>query len=375
MTDKNEQIVRLKDTEGLSWGEIGERTGLSAEAARSRYRNQRKRIELQESPGILEAAENLGILDMIKLKGGWLKSKDASLRFDTPNEPDEDNALDEYVERLKRALGALPAARPSTHTPDAPDSVQARYLVADLHGGMAANMAVSGGEYDLDLAEHRLVDATQRLVQQTAPTQTAVIANLGDMFHANDSKKKTFHSGHILDMVKQSFPQIALRVTIAMIQMIETVLSKHEHVIYRGVPGNHDVDQFFWLTIAIMMHYRDNPRVTVEMTEGKLIVDTFGRCMNAYHHGDSTTFQRLVNQISDQYAPDWGKTYWRYLDTGHVHHDTAKEVGGMLCESHRNLAPVDAAAHGFGYWGRQVAKSVVIHNERGEIDRHIASFG
>ena len=77
MTDKNEQIVRLKDTEGLSWGEIGERTGLSAEAARSRYRNQRKRIELQESPGILEAAENLGILDMIKLKGGWLKSKDA----------------------------------------------------------------------------------------------------------------------------------------------------------------------------------------------------------------------------------------------------------------------------------------------------------
>ena len=368
-----EDIVRLRDEEGKGWIEIGEVLEMRSELARSQYRHHKKKLDLADSPGILEAAENLGLLDTMKLKGGWLKSKEASLRFETPNAPDDEDALDGYVERLKSALSALPKSSP-TLTPDSPESVRARYIIADLHGGMAANIAVSGGDFDLDVMGDRLLEATQRLIQQTAPTHTAIVANLGDVFHANDSKKMTYHSGHILDMVTQSFPEIALRVTMAVITMIEMLLTRHAKVIYRGVPGNHDVDQFFWLTIAIMMRYSDDPRVEVELTQSKLIVDEFGRNMNAYHHGDRATFQRLVNQISDQYAEAWGRTYWRYLDTGHIHHDSNKDIGGMFCESHRNLAPTDAAAHGFGYWGRQTAKSIVVHEDRGEIDRHIASF-
>lgn len=368
-----QEIVRLREKEGLGWHEIGNRLGLSGEATRSRYRHFKKRESLKGDPGILEAAADLGIGDTLKLKGGWLKSKGASLRFEAPNPISDDDALEEYAEKLKMMLAGTPRARP-TPAPDSPDDIRARYLVADLHGGMAANMLVSGEDYDLDIATDRLREATTRLVTATHPTHTAIVANLGDMFHANDSKKQTYHSGHILDMVTESFPTIALRVTEAMIEMIEILKERHDRVIYMGVPGNHDVDQFFWLTIALMMRFRDDPRVEIQWHQSKLIVEQFGRNMFVAHHGDRVTFQQLVNQAADQYAHIWGDTRHRYLDTGHTHSDTAKEVGGMYCESHRNLAPVDAAAHGFGFLGRQTAKAIVCHRERGEITRNTVSF-
>ncbi|MBV6638398.1 MAG: hypothetical protein KI788_21130, partial [Mameliella sp.] len=367
--------THLRETEKKSWHVIAQELGISSgEAARSRYRKARKQADLKESPGILEAAANLGLGDVLKIKGGWLKSADASLRFETPNESDDEGAgLDEYAERLKSALSALPASSP-TLTPDAPKDVRARYILTDLHGGMATNMVVSGEDWDMEKMSARLKEATTRLALQSAPAHVAEIANLGDTFHANDSKKKTFHSGHILDMVREAFPTIALHVTLSVVEMIEILKTKHDHIIYRGVAGNHDVDQHHWLTIALMMRYRDDPQVTVNFDQSKLVVYEFGANMQAYIHGDNITFQRAVNQIAHQHAEIWGRTKFRYLDSGHVHHDRVETIGGMRCESHANLAPVDAAAHGFGYFGTASAKCILNHAERGEITRHIASF-
>lgn len=371
-----EFIAQLREDDMLTWDQVSERTGLTAEAARKRYSRFKKAQSLADDPGILEAAQELGLGDNLKLKGGWLKGKNASLRFETPNEAHDDHAVDEYAARLKRALSGLPASIPTPPPSYSSDDITARYILTDLHGGMAADKVVSGEDYDLDIAADRLRDATKRLVAATEPAQTALVANLGDVFHANDSKKMTYHSGHILDMVQKSFPQIALAVTTSVIAMIDALKEKHEFVRYIGVPGNHDVDQAYWMTVALMMRYENDPRVNVEWHVSKLVVDKpFGRNLFAFHHGERVTFQQLVNQVSDKHARDWGETHWRYLDTGHVHHDQAKEIGGMLCQSHRTLASLDAAADGFGFTGRQTAKSIVCHKERGEITRHTASFG
>jgi hypothetical protein len=374
--DSLENIAHLREKDSLTWHQIGETTGLTAETARQRYRRYKKTRDLQEDPGILAAAQELGLGDKLKLKGGWLKSDTASLRFETPNESHDDNAVEEYANLIKSALTGLPTATLTPAPLDLPEDILARYILTDLHGGMAAQKAVSGEDYNLDIAAERLRTATRRLALATEASHTAIIANLGDVFHANDSKKMTFHSGHILDMVTQSFPQIALQVTLAVIEMIEILKTKHAFIRYIGIPGNHDVDQAYWLTIALMMHFKDDPRVSIEWHVSKLVVDKpFGRNLFAYHHGERVTFQQLANQVADKYAEYWGLTNWRYIDTGHVHHDRAKEIGGVMCESHRTLASIDAAAYGFGYTGRQTAKSIVYHLDRGEITRHTASFG
>lgn len=369
--------ISLRDSENYTWNQIAEFFGNqdTPNAIRKRYARAKKREDMTGDPGIQEALAEVGIGDTLKVKGGWLKTDSASIRFETPNEDHSDNAFDDYVAMLRNGLSVIPKSIATSLPKDTDDQLLARYILTDLHGGLAASVTTSDGDYDLDTMDAILNEATMRLVAAAPPAETAIIQNLGDVFHANDSKKVTPESGHVLDMVKEAFPEIAMRVTRAIIRMIEALLRKHAFVRYVGVAGNHDRDQFHWLTIALMMRFENDPRVEIVFNQRKLYVETFGSNLIAMAHGDRVTFQRLANQIADVHAVEWGQTRWRYCDTGHVHHDrTDREVGGIYCESHRTLAPTDAAAFGFGFQGRQTAKVIINHRDRGEISRHTASF-
>jgi len=372
-----ELCIQMREQENRTWHEISQHFGGvdSENAIRKRYARMKKRRDMSDDQGIIAALADVGIDDSLKVKGGWLKTEKASIRFETPNESHDDSKFDDYVAMLKKGLSKLPKSPEALPPIDASSDLLARYILTDLHGGMSASIAVSGGEYDLDIASQRLSEATRRLAEQSPKTDVALIENLGDAFHANDGKKMTPESGHILDMVRESFAEIAYRVTLAVIDMIEILKTKHRKIKYVGIAGNHDKDQFHWLTISLMMRFRDDPQVEVIWNQRKMFCYVFGRNMIAMAHGDRVNFQRLANQVADVHAEEWGQTKFRYLDTGHVHHDRQdREIGGIYCESHRTLAALDAAAFGFGFTGRQSAKVIINHRERGEISRHTASF-
>lgn len=318
--------------------------------------------------GITSAMQDNGLSDIQNLHSGWLKTDSSSLYFQLPKEDKQQRSLEDYVDLVKEAFAEVPQALPITPPTETDSDTLTRYLFADLHFGMMAWEAEAGEDNDLEIARSRLLNAMARLVQSTPASKTAMIANLGDMFHANDQKNKTPQHGHILD-VSGRFAKIALVTTRAIISCIEMAKRKHEKVIYVGVSGNHDPDQHHWLTIALMMHYENDPQVDVIWNPAKLFVRQFGNSMLALHHGDQVKPNDLVHQMSDTYAKTWGETYWRYLDTGHIHHDSSKDIGGAYWESHRTLSSRDAYATGHGYVVRQVLKAITVDRTYGEVDR------
>lgn len=73
-------------------------------------------------------------------------------------------------------------------------------------------------------------------------------------------------------------------------------------------------------------------------------------------------------------AKDWGETEFRYLHTGHIHHDTMKEYPGVKVESFRTLAAKDAYATWNGYRSGQDSKAIVYHRDFGEVERHTVNI-
>jgi DNA repair exonuclease SbcCD nuclease subunit len=161
----------------------------------------------------------------------------------------------------------------------------------------------------------------------------------------------------------------------AHVNLIEAAKAKHRQIDVVILAGNHDPDFSSMLSIALVFKYEGDERVTVHFNPSKMWVYEHGTTMLCAHHGDKTKPERLVQQAADVHAPIWGRTYWRYLDTGHIHSDTAKDIGGMKFESHRAITSLDAAAAAFGYTGRSTMKCIIVHRERGEVMRHTAAIG
>jgi hypothetical protein len=330
---------------------------------------------LNSDEGIVEALESTG-LSLETGKHGWrrVQNKETgswdSVFWKAESLKDD---LATWAELFKEALGSVPQPLIAPIPDNVSHDLLPRYLIADVHFGMRAWKDETGAEYNIAIAAQRMSEASAMLINAAPYTDRAIILNLGDTLHQNDSKNMTPTSGHILD-VDGRFAQAAMAAVKSHVAMIEAAKTKHKHIEVVVLAGNHDPDFTHMLAIALVMRYEEDERVTVHWNPAKMWVMEFGRNLLAAHHGDKTKPERLAMQVADVHAPMWGRTYWRYLDTGHIHQDSSKDIGGIFWESHRAITTRDAAAAGFGYTGRSTMKCVTVHRERGEVMRYTAGI-
>ena len=364
LTERQRQILDLYNQLGTD-KKVAEELGITRTGV-TKTRNAALR-KLEADDGVIDAMSNAGLKNYDNVHSGWLKTDEASIYFVNPKVDDEQR--EDLVETFKEAFKDAPKSFPTAAPTDIDDELLSKYILADLHMGMRAWEPEAGDNYDLDIAVERLQTTFSTLVRSTPNSKIGLIENLGDTFHANDHKNMTPGSGHILDSDGR-FTKIMYETVKAVVTLVEELKEKHETVKYVGVSGNHDVDANHYLTIALMMRFHDDPRVDIIWNPAKMWSMDFGNVLLAAHHGDRVKPERLAMQLADDFAPLWGKTKWRYLDTGHIHHDSSKDIGGVFWESHRTLASRDAYATGAGYVSRSTLKSVTYHKERGEIIRN-----
>jgi hypothetical protein len=65
----------------------------------------------------------------------------------------------------------------------------------------------------------------------------------------------------------------------------------------------------------------------------------------------------------------WGRTKFRFLFTGHLHHHKSADIGGVQWEQLRAVTAKDAYAVAHGYTARAEMQAVTYHKERGEVSR------
>ena len=238
------------------------------------------------------------------------------------------------------------------------------YPFSDMHLGMLSWGRETGASWDLRIAHKAVLDSVGQLISCAPRADTAVLVDLGDYVHANDQSNETPAHHFQLD-VDGRFPKIGREAMRLRVAMIELALQKHEHVIYRGLPGNHDPEVAQLISIAMSLLFENNPRVTIDDDPSEFWFYEFGVVMLCGNHGHKVKPEKLPGVMAAYKPESWGRTKVRQAFSGHIHHTRSGEDMGARWETLRTIAPRDAHSHSHGYSAGRELIAVTYHRERG----------
>lgn len=279
----------------------------------------------------------------------------------------EQSAAD-LVEEIREAFADLDRA-PLIAAPAHSDADLATvYPLADWHIGMLSWHEETGHNYDLKIADKTIREAMSRLIACAPDSKQGVILGLGDMLHADGYEPTTARSKNILD-VDGRYPRV-LKAAVQLITFtIEQALQKHENVLVRILPGNHDDQSAIFLSIALALRFENEPRVTVDEHAGRFWWWRWGKVLLGATHGDKAKMADLPLLMASKNAKDWGATTFRHIYTGHIHTQTGIEKSGVTVESFQTPAVPDAWHAAMGYGAGRSLTAVTHSKSHGEIAR------
>lgn len=295
-----------------------------------------------------------------EVRGQWVKTK-----------ADEQHRLAMLLDAMSHIADAwFQVADPAPRPAKTDDELLCVYPMGDPHVGMFAWAEETGGDdFDLKIAEENMVQAVDTLVAGAPPASRALIIDLGDFFHGDNSENRTARSGNSLDIDTRWAKVIRVGVRAAR-RCIDRALERHASVDMWCVGGNHDDHSAVMLATCLAQFYEREPRVKIHPTAGAFHYMRFGLNLIGSTHGHTVKLDKLGPIMATDRARDWGETEHRYWYTGHVHHDSLKEFPGVIVETFRTLAPRDAWHAASGYRSGQDMKVDVLHKEDGRITRN-----
>lgn len=246
------------------------------------------------------------------------------------------------------------------------------YPLADSHIGLYAWGDETGEDWDADMAVKAITEAMFNLVAAAPAAETALLANLADFFHADNSTNETLRSHHKLDVDTRYARvfQIGVRCYRALIDM---ALTKHKTVIFKAATGNHDDHTGLALAMLMQAYFEKEPRVTVELPINPFAYYQFGQTLFGINHG-MVKADKLPGIMANDQRELWGQTRFHTWLTGHIHHKTGHEFPGCTVESFRTPGAKDSWSHGAGYRAERDMVMIKVHRENGEVGRTIEAI-
>lgn len=274
------------------------------------------------------------------------------------------------LELMKMAVEAMCADMPRNAPLPAPTHSVAElcnlYVMTDCHVGMASWHKETGEDWDLKIAERTLTRCFEQLVMSSPDAKDCVIAQLGDWLHYDGIMPVTPTSGHIVDSDSRfaKVVEIALRI---LRRMIDCALMRHEKVYVLMAEGNHDITSSIWLRALFKALYENESRVVMIGTEMPYYIHQHGEVMLAFHHGHLKKKESLPLYFAAQFPKIWGNTTYRFIHTGHMHHEDIKEYSGITVVQHATLAARDAHSSRHAYISQRQATATTYHSKRGRV--------
>jgi len=297
------------------------------------------------------------------LKGQWVKTKS--------DEVSKLEALAEAVQAIAEPFKGV--ADPVQLQRATLSDLLAVYPMGDPHIGMMAWARETGAPFDLEIAERHLVAAADHLVHLAPPCDEALIVNLGDFFHADNSSNETARSHHKLD-VDSRWPKILGVGIRIMRRIIDRALEKHSKVRVICEIGNHDDHSSQMLAHCMSLYYERDPRVSVDTSPAKFHWYRFGEVLIGTTHGNGLKLGALPGIMAVDQRQAWGETRYHHWLVGHVHHESVKEHPGCTVETFRTLAAPDAYAASAGYRSDRDMRLDIYHRRYGRVMRHIVGI-
>jgi hypothetical protein len=288
---------------------------------------------------------------------------------------------DAEMERVETALASILNKANEKYTPIKCDLTLAQnsdlltmYPYTDLHIAMLALEEISGYNYDLKIARKWILGSFDYLMTVAPNSETCLIAEMGDLLHANDDTKQTV-SGHSLD-VDSRHSRIIEETFSIMIELVKKALQKHKYVKVLSVSGNHSENSSYYLKAVLRAYFKDEPRVEIVGDNRLTQYYQFNKVLLGFSHGHTILNKtKLTECMIEDNIDIFSETKYRYWNIGHLHSNhkmLSKEDAMMSIEIHKNLPPRDAWADGAGFRGNVgEVKAITYHKKYGEVSRNL----
>lgn len=297
-----------------------------------------------------------------RITGQWVKTKQG------PNSPEAIEAIKAVFEEYTGRAETLPSRDIDRNT-----DLLTVYVIGDHHLGLYCWKDETGRDYDLDIGTELLHSTMGDLVASAPPSGTAIVLSLGDFFHM-DSSANTTTAGTSVDGDTRRAKVYKVGVKL-MISCIEMALQKHNKVIVRCLPGNHDTETTPTLAISLWAFFHNEPRVDAICDPSRFFHHQHGITMVSATHGDKCKVSKMPGVMAASQPTMWGATRFRYALSGHIHHKEkfCGEEFGVICETFQVLPPPDAWHVGMGFGSGRSMTAINYHRDRGEVSRNICS--
>lgn len=243
--------------------------------------------------------------------------------------------------------------------------------IGDAHIGMMALESQVGHNFDLDIATGELKFAVTELIWRAEPCDRFVVHDVGDGTHFENESATTEHSGHALDAAGPFIDVVRAYIDFITFA-IEAALRRHNHVDVIISQGNHSRKNDKTTAVLLELLYANNPRVHILDNTTPFIPYRMGNTFVLCHHGDKVKPAGLASIMAQDWAQDWGETFYHYIDGGHVHHSQVrKEQNGAIYESFNQLAPNDRYAYEGGWRSRSFLNLLYRSKTYGEKGREV----
>lgn len=282
--------------------------------------------------------------------------------------------IEDIAKRLPTVVPVLKDTTPLLEK-DGEEDLLAVYPWGDPHLGMLAwSKETLVADFDTNIAEFLIKQAMVDLVSRGSRTKYALLANLGDFFHADTLDNKTRRSGHTLDVDSRWMKILTVGINI-LVFAVNELLKHHEIVYVVNEIGNHDDHSAFMLSQVLDAHFHNNPRVKIDMSPARFHYHVFGANLIGIHHGHSTKHDDLESIMAYDQKDFWHVTEPenRWWLVGHIHHKKWQDYRNCHVESFRTLAPNDAWSSEAGYRSSRDMMRVILHRDFGEQHRDTVS--
>lgn len=282
---------------------------------------------------------------------------------------DEATRWDQFWAACERNAKQYAGAAKRTKAPKTSDAKTCTvYPLGDPHIGMLSWAKETGQDFDLRIAERDLTAAVDLLVARAPSSKTAILANVGDFFHAEGDDQKTPTGGNKLDCDTRwaKITDVGFNI---MRHLIDRLLRKHAVVHVVNVPGNHDPKMARMMAMWLAAVYEREPRVKIIENRNPYMYLSHGKNLFGFAHGDGARAEALPGIMAADRPAEWGASDYRFWFTGHIHHQTRKEFPGCVVESFRTLAARDYWHAWKGYRSGQSLSCITFHDTFGEITR------
>lgn len=236
----------------------------------------------------------------------------------------------------------------------------------ELHYGKSGWIGETGEEYNRDIAEKRLLEARQNMLQEVADRgrpEKIFWAFGNDQIHIdNDQGETTKQTPQDCDGSAARIVSEAMDIFLKDADTLRAVAPLH----IKYVPGNHDRLLSYTMLHVLKAWFRNDKDVIIDVSNDTRTYDIYGNTLMGYGHGDGAlkpaNFMATMAKEASQW---WSQTKFKAFFTGHLHSEVVRELIGGTHYQMRSLSGKDRYHARNGYLSDAGMNSYIVDKERG----------